>query len=50
VCGLALPAAILGSIVLGEVALGLVFGFWTTTGFMLLGYAVRNNGQATNEV
>lgn len=49
-CGLALPVAILGSIMLGEVALGLVFGLWTTTGFTLLGYAVRNNGQATNEV
>jgi hypothetical protein len=48
-CGLALPAAILGSIVLGEVALGIIFGLWTTTAFMLLGYAVRNNGQTTNE-
>jgi hypothetical protein len=48
-CGLALPAAILSSIALGEVALGIVFGLWTTTAFTLLGYAVRNNGQATTE-
>ena len=48
-CGLALPAAILSSIALGEVALGIVFGLWTTTAFALLGYAVRNNGQTVDE-
>jgi hypothetical protein len=48
-CGLALPTAILSSIVLGEVALGVIFGLWTTTAFMLLGYAVRNNGQTASE-
>jgi hypothetical protein len=48
-CGLALPMAILSGIALGEVALGIVFGLGTTTAFMLLGYAVRNNGQPADE-
>jgi hypothetical protein len=46
-CGLTLPVAILSSIVLGETALGIVFGLGTTIAFALLGYAVRTQAQET---
>lgn len=46
-CGLALPFAIISSILLGETALGIVFGLWTTTAFASLGYAVRTQPQET---
>ena len=39
--GLALPVAIMVSIVAGEEAMGIIFSVWTTVAFALLGYAVR---------
>jgi len=45
-CGLALPAAIIASIIAGETALGIVFSTGTTTAFALLGYAVRTSNEA----
>ncbi|MBE7551889.1 MAG: hypothetical protein HS126_12540 [Anaerolineales bacterium] len=45
-CGLALPAAMLTAVIAGEVALGIVFGLWTTAAFALLGYAVRTSREA----
>jgi hypothetical protein len=45
-CGLALPAAIISSIIAGETALGIVFSTWTMIAFALLGYTVRTSRDA----
>jgi hypothetical protein len=41
-----LPAAILTAVIAGEVAMGVVFGLWTTAAFALLGNAVRTGHEA----